>query len=261
MNEMSMGQKVWAWTAVVVSVIVLILAAAGVIGVWVGRGIAIDLNNGVMDGVIKLAGVGEEASNRLSTGIGELRSGVGEVENAVDKVSQNVSDKGVILTLLPPEREQNLVSKADKVAETVKSITSSIGAARDLYASINSIPFVSLPKPKDETVQALESGISDLQNDVDQLASSIKDFREGAAAEVSQISSAAGDVKTRLQKGEDNLSKLGGELDTLQTEAEAFKGKFSTMVTIFTIVVTLMLAWIIYAMVILIRQNWDALHA
>lgn len=259
-QSMSTGQKVWSWTAIVVSVIVLILSAAGVIGVWVGRSVAINVNNGLMDGVIGLATVGEEAANRLSTGFGELSSGVGEIEAAVDEVAQNVSDKGLVRTLLPPEKEQNLVNTADNIAETVNTITASIESAFSLYESIDSIPFVNLPKPKEETVQELDSGIKEIQDSVDQLATDIQDFRDGAASEVSKISGAAGEVSSRLETSENKLAALEGEMSDLQTAAEDFKGRFSTMITILTIVITLLLIWVVYAMVIVIRKYLDDLN-
>ena len=260
-GSMSTGWKVWSWTAIVISVIVLILAAAGVIGVWVGRGVAIEVNNGLMDGVIKLSNVGEQASSRLGMRIGEIKSEVGEIETAVDEIAQNVSDKGVILTLLPPEREQNLVNKAENVAETVNTITASIESAVQLYQSVNSIPFVSLPGPKEETAQELAAGIQEFQASVDQLASDIQDFRDGAATEVSKISGAAGRVNDRLKTSEDNLAKLESELSDIQVAAENFKGRFSTMITILTIVITLILIWVVYGMVILIRKYLDDLKA
>ncbi len=259
-QSMSTGQKVWSWTAIVVSVIVLILSAAGVIGVWVGRSVAINVNNGLMDGVIQLSSVGEEASNRLSTRFGELSSGVGEIEAAVDEVAQNVSDKGVVMTLLPPEKEQKLVSTADNIAETVNTIVASLESAIELYKSINSIPFVNLPKPKEETVQELGSGVKEIQDSVDQLATDIQDFRDGAASEVSRISNAAGEVSSRLETSENNLVALESEMNNLQTRAEDFKGRFSTMVTILTVVVSLLLIWVVYAMVIVIRKYLDDLN-
>ncbi|MDX1415104.1 MAG: hypothetical protein R3293_12985 [Candidatus Promineifilaceae bacterium] len=257
---MSTGQKVWSWAAVVISVIVLIVAAGSIIGTWVVRGIAIDVNNGLMDGVIRVAGIGDEAANRAGTRIGEISSGVGEIESAVDEVAQNVSDQGLILTLLPPEKEQNLINKAEQIGDTVRTITSSIEAALALYQSVNSIPFVDLPQPATETVQTVESGVEDLRADIDSLATSVQEFRDGAAGEVSRISSAAGQVRARLQTSEGNLADLELELTDLQTRAEAFKGRFSTLVTIISIVITLVLLWVVYGMVIVIRKYLNDLN-
>jgi len=260
-DPMSTGRKIWLWTAIVISVIVLILAAGGVVGTWVVRGVAIDLNNGLMDGVIRLAGAGGEAVNRLEGRVNNLSSAVGEIEAAVDEVAANITDKGLVLTLLPPEKEQELVSTAEQIGETVSTITASIEAASDLYKSIDNIPFVDLPKPKEETVQELDSGIQEMQASVDQLATDIQDFRDGAASGVSKISSAAGDVNDRLQTSQNNLSEVQVELSGLQTSAEEFKGTFKTTVTILTIVLSLLMIWVVYGMVIVILQSWKELKA
>ncbi len=260
-DSMSTGHKVWLWTAIVVSVIVLVLAAGGLIGTWVVRGVVIDLNNSVMDGVIKLSAAGEEAAGRVGIRIDELNNKVAEIESAVDQVSQNVSDKGLVMTLLPPEKEQNLINTADQIGETVNTIKSSIGAALDLYKSIDAIPLVNLPKPKEETVQELGSGVEEIQAGVDQLAADIQDFRDDASAGVSKVSAAVGEVNGRLQTTTDNLAAVESELSVLQTSAEVFKGTVKTIATIVSIVTTLLLLWVVYGMVIVIRASWDDLQA
>ena len=255
-TTMSLGRKIWLWTAIVISVIVLIEAAVGVFGVWVGRGVVIDLNNSLMDGITKLASVGEETAVRIEGRVERLNDAVTEVESAVDQVSQNVSDKGLFLTLLPAEKEQNLADRAKEISETVNTITASFEAAHQLYKSIDSIPFVSLPKPKEERLQELESGIEEISSSVGQLRSDIQDFRNGAASEISKISSAAGKVSDRLQQTQSNLTAVESELKTIQTSAQDFKGTFSTLITIATIITSLFLLWVIYGMVIVIRDSW-----
>ncbi len=36
-ESLSAGRRVWLWTAIVISVLVLILASGSVVGVWVGQ--------------------------------------------------------------------------------------------------------------------------------------------------------------------------------------------------------------------------------
>jgi uncharacterized phage infection (PIP) family protein YhgE len=242
-------------------VLVLLLSAAGTVGIWIGRGAAIDVNDSLMEGVDQLAGAGRQGATRLGEGVDEIRVSVGEVESAVDEVAQDVSDKGLVMTLLPPEKEEKLVNTADNISEILNSITSVVETAFDLYKAVDDIPLVNLPKPEEAKVQALTDDVQEIQDGVDQLAADIQDYRDGAASGVSKISEAAGKVNDRLETTNQNLSDLDSNLADLQTRANDWQGRFRTMATIIALVVTLFLIWIIFAMVNLIMKYWAELQA
>jgi methyl-accepting chemotaxis protein len=255
------GRRVWAVTAIVLSVLVLLLAAAGIVGTWIGRGAAVNVNDSLMGVVDKLAGAGREGANRLGEGVDEINSLVVEVETAVDEVAISVEDRGVIMTLLPPEKEQKIVSTADEIGETLNSIVTAVESALDMYKAVDDIPFVNLPKPSESDMKDLESSIDEIQDGVDQLASDIQDFRDGASSEVRRISEAAGEVSGHLEETSQNLSDLDRDLSDLQNQAEEWKSRFRTYTAIAAVVLTLVLVWVIYAMVVLIMKYWAELQA
>ncbi len=260
-ESLSTGRRIWAITSIVISVLVLLLSAAGTVGTWIGRGEAIELNDSLMEGVGQLAGAGRQGATRLGEGVDELRASVGEVESAADEVAQNVSDKGLLLTLLPPEKEEKLINTADKIGETLNSITSAVENAIDLYKAVDSIPLVNLPKPDEAKVQALDDDVQEIQDGVDQLATGIQEFRDDAASGVSKISTAAVKVNGRLATTSQNLSDLDSNLADLQTRADDWQDRFRTIATVAALVVTLILIWVIYAMVILTMKYWAELQA
>ena len=260
-ESLSTGRRIWAITAIVISVLVLLLSAAGTVGTWIGRGVAIDVNDSLMEGVNQLAGAGRQGATRLGEGVDEIRASVGEVESAVDQVAQDVSDKGLVMTLLPPEKEEKIVNTADNIGETLNTITSAVETAFDLYKAVDDIPLVNLPKPDEAKVQALNDDVQEIQDGVDQLAADIQEFRDGAASGVSKISAAAGKVIGRLETTSQNLSELDSSLADLQTRANDWQGRFRTMATILAVVVTLVLIWVIFAMVSLIMKYWAEMQA
>ena len=171
------------------------------------------------------------------------------------------SDKGLVMTLLPPEKEEKIVDTADRIGETLSSITSTIEAAFDLYKAVDDIPLVNLPKPEEAKVQALDDDVQEIQDSVDQLAADIQEFRDGVASGVSEISAAAGEVNDRLERTSQNLSDLDSNLADVQTQANDWQGRFRTIATTASVVVTLILIWVIYAMVTLIKKYWTELQA
>jgi methyl-accepting chemotaxis protein len=260
-EPLSTGRRVWAILAIIISVLVLLLAASGTIGTWFGRSAAINLNDSLMEGVVEMVDTGRQGVTRMIEDVDEISASVGEVESAIDEVAQNVSDQGLVLTLMPPELEEDIVDTADNIGETLSSITSAVGVAFDLYKAVDEIPRVNLPKPDEARVQALDDEVQEIQNSVDQLAADIQEFRDGVASGVGQISSAVGEVNDRLESTSQNLSDLDNNLAEVQNRAIDWQSRFRTISTFAAIVVTLLLIWIIYAMVIQIQNYWAELKA
>jgi X-X-X-Leu-X-X-Gly heptad repeat protein len=253
---LSTGRKIWIWTAIVISALMLALMVGGIFGTWAIRGVAVDVVSAALNGIHEVAGVGREAVGKIDGGVTELRTKIGDVEDAVDQVSQNVSDSGVVMTLLPPAKEQELVRIASEIKATVASIVGVFEAASGMWQSIDRLPFVNLPELQAEKATKLEAGVQDISDGVNQLATDIQQFRDGAAGKIDTVSSAAGTVNTRLGTTQDNLATLDSELDLVQTRALELIDTFRTVATILAIVAILMQAWIIYALVVLIMKYW-----
>jgi uncharacterized phage infection (PIP) family protein YhgE len=259
MNEKespSTWRRVWLITAIIISILVLLIAAGGIAGTWFGRGVAINVNDSLMEAVDRLAGAGRQGVTQLSDGVDEIRVLVGEVESAVDEVSQNITDKGLVMTLLPQEKEEKILTTAENVGETLDSITSAVETAFDLYKAIDDIPLVDLPKPEEAKVQTLNENVAEIQDNVDQFATDVQQFRDDAASKVDEISERIGEINNQLETTSQNLSALNSELADLQTRANDWQGRFRTISAITSLFVTLLLIWIIYAMVNLIKQYW-----
>lgn len=254
------GRRVWLWTAVVVSAVVLVLAVAGIIGAWVGRSALIGTTDRVLDGVNRVAEVGRGAIVRLDERVGELRTSVVDVQTSVEQVAQNVEDRGLVLVLLPPEKEVKLVSTAEAVNDAVQSVRDVVVTAVDLYRAVDAIPFVSLPAPDPQKVETAQSDVQAVRDSVNEIATGIRDFREGAAGKIETVALAAGQVDTRLTTTQENLAAVDGELEALQARTVALKQQIRTWTAIAAILLTLILAWIAYALVSLIMRDWAALH-
>ncbi len=260
-KTLTTGRRVWLWTAVIVSAIVLILCVGGIVGSWVGRSVVIDVADGVLDGVHGLAAVGREGVGFVNSHAEDLSMTVGEVETAVDQISQNVTDQGLVLTLLPPEKEQKIENAADRVGEAAANIRSIVDSVAGLIDAVSKIPFVSLPAPDQVKLEALQSDIAAIQTGADQLSSDIQAFRDGTAGKIDTVTESIGDVNDRITGIQDKLDTIDQDLDGLQTRTVELKSQMRTWTFIAAFVVTLIMLWVIYAMVVLIRKDWSELRA
>jgi len=239
----------------IVSGLVLLLALAGIIGAWNLRGTAIQVSTGILEGVDQLAQVGRNNITRLDTRLSQLETTVGEIESAVDQVGQNVEDKGLVMTLLPPEKEQQLENTAQQISDGLAAVKDTIEAVRDIKQAIDRIPFVNLPELDPAKVAATEESIDSLHGGVTELKNDVRQFREGSAAKVSKISTAAENVGNRLTTSRERLAEIDNRLATLQSSTAQLEQTIHVYINTIVIVLTLALAWVIYAMVVLIRQS------
>jgi hypothetical protein len=244
----------------VISLLVLLITLLGIVGTWIARGVVIDVGTAVLTGIEEVAGIGREAATTVNGVVTEVQSVTGQVETAVDEIAQNVSDQGLVLTLLPPEQEQKIYDAAAKISETVASIVSTFNALQDLLDAIDSIPFVEAPRLDPEKVANLESTAEAISNELEQFAASIQQFRDDAAGNISRVSGAAGAVTDRLDTTVTNLNEVDSALANVQTRAQTLRENLATIVTVIAVVITLILAWVVYGMAALTRNHWRALH-
>jgi uncharacterized phage infection (PIP) family protein YhgE len=259
-RPLSTGRRVWIFAAIGISLLVLLLSVAGIAGTWVVRAVALDVTTGVLDGVDQVAGVGREGVAQLGGDAADLRATVSEVESAVDQIAQNVTDKGLVLTLLPPETEQELDATAERIGESLDDIRSLIRAAVDLIDAVSSLPFVNVPEPDPEEVQALENDVNAIGDAVDQLAADIQAFRDGVATEIAAVSAAVSEVNGWLEKIQQGLGEIDGGLSRVQERANQIAGRLRLWATVIAVLLSMIQAWVSYALVTLIRAYWAELR-
>src|SRR5262245_61159967 len=117
-----LNSRPFAIAAILLCSLVLLLTLCGVVGVWATNFIASSLVVEVSVAVESSSQSVQRAVLRLDTGIEDLRAEVQQVSAAVTQVSQNVTDEGLVRTLLPEATEERLQATTARVSDTVTSI-------------------------------------------------------------------------------------------------------------------------------------------
>jgi hypothetical protein len=173
-----------------------------------------------------------------------------------------VEDKGLLLLLLPQEKEDRLVASINSVQETLSTIQGFLASSMEMYRAINKLPFVSLPGPSIEQVEKLEAALSGIQADIATLQQNIQEFRAGAADVISRVTQAADKITAGLDELSGRMNNLDENLAALQDFALRMQTTLPRLFTLAALVISLFLAWVIYTQVELIRLytgRWKAL--
>jgi hypothetical protein len=258
------GRKIWYGVAIALCGLVILLSVVGVIGTWV---VGSSLSTAITQVLVVVENTASSLSEvvvQVDQGIARFEERVAEIRSATQQLSQNVTDKGLVLTLLPEEREQALVTQANELRQTVQSVVDAINAGLELYRSINQLPFVSLPKLPEDTIAGVEKAVADTQALVQQVTEGIQDFRAGVTQEIARVTAVLDEITARLDNTRQSLAQLNSALLGLKDAAARVREVVPLVFTLVSIFTTLFLIWIIYTQVEVIRgytRRWKSLGA
>ena len=262
-KQSHVGRKIWYGLAITLSALVILLSAAALVGTWVG-------GNTLSSATTQVLVVVEGTADSLSTiveGIDLKVAGLEEtslaITEATNQLSQNVTDKGLALTLLPEEREQKLVTQAQELQQNIKAVGNTLRDGLELYQSIDSLPFISLPKPEQQTISKLEQDIAEIQESIQEVVLGIQTFRDGVSSEIDRVTGLLDGITDRLTNTRQTLEQLNSRLQALQDLAARIRSKVTLVFTSLSTILTLFLAWVIYTQIEIIRaylQRWKGLQ-
>jgi uncharacterized lipoprotein YmbA len=254
------SSRIFAGLTVFLCAIVLLISVAGVIGTWVAGRAVSDAAVQLLNGVDKAAGAARTMIAQVNTEVGQVRDQVTTVKTATDQLSQNVSDKGLVLTLIPPETDSELLTSVRKVAESVANIRGAVTSAIDLYRAMNKLPFVSLPQPDPESWGKVGDLVTTLQTGVQDLTAAITEFRSTASGTISRVTDGISRVEGGLSNVETTLNSVDTQLAAAQARAAQLSQTIPTALTVAMILITLLALWVAYTQIVVMRGAWRRLR-
>lgn len=249
-------RRVLAGLTVFICALVLLLSVAGIVGTWVGGRAATDAAVQLFDGVDRAAGAARILIAQVNTQVGQVRDQLNTVKSATDQLSQNVNDKGLVLTLIPPETDSQLLASVRGVVEAVATVREGVASALDLYRALNALPFVRLPQPDPTSWGAVGDAVLTLQTAVQTLTTTVDEFRSTAAGSISRVTDAVATVDERLNNTVTLLNRADAELAAAQAQIARLRQTLPTAITVISVVFTLLALWVAYTQIVVMRGAW-----
>jgi uncharacterized phage infection (PIP) family protein YhgE len=256
-NNTHLGKKILYSLVIGMSGLILLLSLAGIIGVWVVERPIADAAVSVLKVVENSSQVIRQANSRVDQTLAALEAKTTDIANSSQQLSQNVNDKGLVMVLLPEEKEQQLTETADSVRDTYSGIRESIAKGLDLYRSINRIPFVSLPGLSDDQVDKLESGMAQIQTLVTTLRSGIADIRSGVTGAIDKVSATADLLTKEILRARDASAQVDSSLAALEALSVRLQQVIPGILVIIAVILSLIFAFLIFTQVEVIRLYID----
>jgi hypothetical protein len=253
-KNLHIGRKVLYALVIFMSGLIIFLNVAGIIGVWtVGRMIS-NATVAVLKVVENTANTIQESTAKMDARLVTFQEKVNEIMEATQKLSGNVSDKGLIMVLLPEEQEQQLTDKAGSVRDSLNTIKESLSTAVELYRSVDEMPFINLPTLDKDQREQLDQALDQTQSQTGTLRSEIADFRSGVTEKVDKVEAAANKLNERIQNARDRVAKLDAKMAALKAFSIRAQHDIPIIFNTIFVILSLLFAFVIWTQVEMIRN-------
>ena len=249
----TLGRKILYSIVIAMSGLILLINAIGILGVWLVERPMSDAAVALLRVVQNSTTVMRKGTGRVDQTLAALEAKTTEISDASDQISQNVTDKGLVLVLLPEQKEEQLMETAGSVRDTYAGIRESIARSLDLYRSINRMPFVSLPGLSDDQLDKVEKSITQTQALVQGLRSEMADFRSGVSGSIDKVTGAANLLTDQINKVREDLAQLDSSLAALEALSIRLQQVIPGILLTATVILSLLFAFVIYTQVEVIR--------
>lgn len=247
------GRKIWYGIAIFLSVLLLLLSAVGIVGVWVTQRAVSNAVVQLLDSVSNVTGSLRQTAQTVDQKLTSMQDITSSISNASASLSQQVADQGLIKLLLPEQQTQNLSSTAASVKDAISTLHDMLTSFRTIYQTIDSIPLVNLPAPSQDQIDKLGESINTIQSAVDEATNAITAFRAGASEKISIVTQAVDQLTGRLTDARTRLAELDTRLANVQDRLAQLQQIVVAVLFLMSVLGSLFLVWVIYTQVEVIR--------
>ena len=223
-----------------ISGVVLVVALAGIIGVW---SVNTPLTESILRvfvpidrGLDRVAEVTTNVDNRLEN----ARTQLSEVEDVIDQASQGLIEMDLLQVTLERILGDELEPVVADIRQTVEGIRQTLISIRDTAEALNSVPFVDVPVPDYERLQALDEQVTKIREDLQELrairreqrAEAVTTLAERLTQPVTRMDTALNQLQTRLGETEAELERTAQQSAQLQAQIPVWIDWGSVFITV-----------------------------
>jgi len=250
---MKLLKRVLAVAVMVLSVLMVVLFVAGIVGTWVANKAVTDAAVQVLTGVDTVLGRTEQALTRLDTAVGNARDRVDTFDENVAAAGESFAEKPVILAAISERLDLGIGPAVEEVAGTVQTIRETALAAQNVVQALDALPFISIggSVAEEGRLQRLSDGVTSLTQGVEEIRGGLREAKAGASTAVALV---LGRGTARLDAGlediETSVSGYEAQVSALRMQVSELKSTLAFGLDVASVVISLALLWLILAQVV-----------
>ena len=236
------------------------VSVVGIFGAWfVNRKAADVALKGF--GVIEIGVAAVDAGvRRMDELIARSRTEVKEAAETITRVGGRPATNRPVLNALSERLETNLAPRVAQLRENLTPVRQAVAKVNNVVTLMSSLPMLSERAPQlatlDETFDRLEA----LSVDAAQLRSTLRELANAqtndiAPETVATLKGLAARIDNRLGQVHAKVQSVGANVDALEVRIEKKKSRLLFAFNLIAVIMTLMLAWVMYTQVIVIQHH------
>ena len=254
-------EKTIRFGAIALAMLFIGLSLFGIFGAWFVDRKATD---------IALKGFG-----LIEVGIGVVDAGVGRVDDLIARsrtevrqASETITAAGAqaqanspVLNALNERLETSLAPRIAQMQQVLAPVRDAIGTVGNAVTLLNSMPMMTDRAPRLAALDEAFNRLEELSADTTQLRGTLRtlvveqksDIAPGTVAALKGLTQR---IDTRLGEVQANVQAVRADVAALKDRLDKRQSRLLFVFNLLALLSTLMLAWILYAQVVVIRHHW-----
>ena len=254
-------EKTIRFAAVALAVLFIGLSLFGIFGAWF-------VDRKATDVALKGFGLIEIGVGVVDAGVGRVNDLIAASRTEVQQASETITAAGTqaqanspVLSALNERLETSLAPRIAQMQQVLAPVRDAVGNVANAVSLLNSLPMMADRAPRlaalDETFNRLE----ELSADATQLRSTLRALMaaqkgDATAETIATLNGLAQRIDTRLGEVQANVQAMRADVAALQVRLDKRKSRLLFAFNLLALLSTLMLAWILYTQVVVVRHHW-----
>ena len=250
---MNIWKRILAILTMALSVILILLSVAGIVGNWVVNDSLTDGMVTILTGVETRLGLADDALGRLDTRVSDARDRIAAFEETVQTAGENFVENPVILTALSEKLDLGIAPAINNLREAVQSIRETMAGIQTAIETINALPFVSAGEklPDGTKLQQLSEGMDSLTEGVEETRTGVREAKQNMVARVAfSFGMGISKLDGGLATIETAVTDYGAQVSELRAEILALKDSLTFWLDLASVILTLILLWLVFSQVV-----------
>ena len=254
-------EKIARFGAIALAGLFVAVSLGGIVGVWFVSRTATD---------IALKGFGF-----IEIGVGVVDAGVGRVDNLITtsrtevrQAAETIAGIGgqalansPVLTALNERLETSLSPRIAQMQQALAPVRDALGKVSNAVTLVSSMPGMAERAPRLAALDDALNRIEEMSADATQLRSTLRALAgtqnvDVAPETVSTLNKLTQRIDTRLGEVQANVQAVRAEVKALQERVDKRKSRLLFVFNLAALLMTLMLAWVVYTQVVVLRHHW-----
>ena len=242
-----------------VAVLFIALSLFGMVGVWLVDRRATEI-------ALKGFGLVETAVAVIDAGVARLdgiiatsRAEVRQASETITAVGGRAEANSPVLTALHERLETSLAPRIGQMQQVLQPVRDAVGTIANAVSVANSLPMVADHAPRLAALDEAFNRLEQLSADSAQLRGTLRALAEAQRNQVTPetvavLTGLTLRIDTRLGEVQAGVQGVLADIAALQLRLDARKSRLVFLFNVLALLMTLMLAWVLYSQIVVIRH-------